>query len=161
MNNNYIDSVFQFIRLNELDNVENEINSVNVNQFINSFGENLLQGAIAFEAIDIVKFLLNCQIDINHSDQNGKTPLHFSAAHSDFESTKLLLGNKLIEINKNDKYGNNPLWVAAFNARGYYDIVKLLKEFGADPNSKNNNNKSPLDFAKQIGDDEMIKILTS
>ncbi|MDR4952239.1 ankyrin repeat domain-containing protein [Chryseobacterium sp. ES2] len=161
MNNNNIHSVFQFIRLNELDNVENEINSVNVNQFINSFGENLLQEAIAFEAIGIVKFLLNCQIDINHSDQNGKTPLHFSAAHNDFESTKLLLNNKLIEINKNDKYGNNPLWVAVFNARGYYDIVKLLKEFGADPNSKNNNNKSPLDFAKQIGDDEMIKILTS
>lgn len=161
MKKNKIDNVFQFVRLNELDSVESEINSFNVNEFINDFGENLLQEAIAFEAIDIVKFLLNCQIDINHSDQNGKTPLHFSTAHNDFESTKLLLGNKHIEINKNDKYGNNPLWVAVFNARGYYDIVKLLKEYGADPNSRNNNNKSPLDFAKQIGDDEMIKILIS
>ncbi|WP_433631778.1 ankyrin repeat domain-containing protein [Chryseobacterium cucumeris] len=161
MNDNNIVNVFQFVRLNKLDSIESEVNSFNVNNFINDFGENLLHEAIAFKAIDIVKFLLSCKIDINHSDQNGKTPLHFSAAHNDFESTELLLGNELIEINKNDKYGNNPLWVAVFNARGYYDIVKLLKDFGADPNSKNNNNKSPLDFAKQIGDYEMIEILTS
>ncbi|MFP8894492.1 ankyrin repeat domain-containing protein [Chryseobacterium sp. EZn1] len=161
MKKNKIDTVFQFVRLNELDSVKSEVNSFNVNDFINDFDENLLHEAIASEAIDIVKFLLSCQIDINHCDKEGKTPLHFSTAHNDFESTELLLGNELIEINKNDKYGNNPLWVAVFNARGYYDIVKLLKDFGADPNSKNNNNKSPLDFAKQIGDDEMIEILTS
>ncbi|MGR3856643.1 ankyrin repeat domain-containing protein [Chryseobacterium indologenes] len=158
---NNIDKVFQHARLNQIEDLKKEVNSSNANDFINEYDENLLHGAISFEAIDIVKFLLSCQIDINHSDQNGKTPLHFSAAHNDFESTKLLLANELIEINKNDKYGNNPLWVAVFNARGYYDIVKLLKDFGADPNSKNNNNKSPLDFAKQIGDDEMIEILTS
>ncbi|WP_330745912.1 ankyrin repeat domain-containing protein [Chryseobacterium sp. CP-77] len=158
---NNIDKVFQHARLNQIEDLKKEVNSSNANDFINEYDENLLHEAISFEAIDIVKFLLSCQIDINHSDQNGKTPLHFSAAHNDFESTKLLLGNELIEINKNDKYGNNPLWVAVFNARGYHDIVKLLKDFGADSNSKNNNNKSPLDFAKQIGDDEMIEILNS
>ncbi|WP_336960147.1 ankyrin repeat domain-containing protein [Chryseobacterium contaminans] len=161
MNKSKVNSVFQFVRLNELDRVESEITTFNVNEFINDFGENLLHEAIAFKAIDILKFLLNCKIDINHSDKNGKTALHFSAAHNDFESTKLLLDNELIEINKTDKFGNNPLWVAVFNARGYYNIVKLLKDFGADPNSKNNNNKSPLDFAKQIGDDELIEILNS
>ena len=40
------------------------------------------------------------------------------------------------------------------------DLVKLLIRCGADALSKNNAIRSPLDFAKQIKDMEMINILT-
>ncbi|WP_123868180.1 ankyrin repeat domain-containing protein [Chryseobacterium lactis] len=60
-----------------------------------------------------------------------------------------------------DQFGNNAMWTAVFNSDGGYDIVKLLKEYGFDSNSKNNNDRSPLDFAKQIEDEELQKILTS
>ena len=66
----------------------------------------------------------------------------------------------LCAINIIDYYGNNPLWYAVFNANDDYCLVKLLVKYGADALSKNNAMRSPLDFAKQIEDTEMINILT-
>ncbi|WP_034738071.1 ankyrin repeat domain-containing protein [Chryseobacterium indologenes] len=161
MNKNNIDKVFQYVRLNQVENLKKEVNSSNVNDFINEYDENLLQEAISSKAFEIIKYLLECDININHADRDGKTPLHFSTAYNDYDTTQFLLDNKSIEIDKKDIHGNNPMWVATFNARGYYDVVKLLKQAGANPNSKNNNNKSALDFAKQIEDQDLEKILAN
>ncbi|WP_336960135.1 hypothetical protein [Chryseobacterium contaminans] len=53
MNKSKVNSIFQFVRFNELDRVESEITIFNVNEFINDFGENLPHEAIAFKAIEI------------------------------------------------------------------------------------------------------------
>lgn len=53
------------------------------------------------------------------------------------------------------------LWYAVFNANNDYRLVKLLVRYGADALSKNNAIRSPLDFAKQIKDTEMINILAN
>jgi len=45
------------------------------------------------------------------------------------------------------------------NGRGKYDMVKLLIKNGANPNSLNNEEISPLMFAETIGDKKMIEIL--
>ncbi|WP_160137665.1 ankyrin repeat domain-containing protein [Chryseobacterium sp. c4a] len=159
MSNDNIENVFQLVRINQFESLRKEVNENNVNEFINEYHQNLLQEAIAYKKYEIAAYLLYCDIDVNHSDKDGKTPLHYATAHNDIKSTQLLLNEDAMEINKKDIYGNNALWVAVFNARGNYDIVKLLKQHDADINSKNKNNKSPLDFAKQIGDEEMVKIL--
>jgi ankyrin repeat protein len=36
-------------------------------------------------------------------------------------------------INAQNKYGNSPLWVAVFYAKGKRDIINLLLDSGADP----------------------------
>lgn len=159
LSKNNIENVFQLIRLNQFESLKKEINEDNVSEFINEYHQNLLQEAVAHKKNEIVAYLLYCNIDVNHSDKDGKTPLHYATVHNDIKSTQLLLNKDAMEINKKDIYGNNALWVAVFNARGNYDIVKLLKQLDADSNSKNKNNKSPLDFAKQIGDEELVKIL--
>ncbi|CAA7196833.1 hypothetical protein CHRY9293_02900 [Chryseobacterium potabilaquae] len=156
-----MEKVFQYVRLNELENLKEEVNTRNVNDFINVYNENLLQEALSSKSYEILKYLLGCGIDINHSDKDGKTPLHFSTAYNDYETTKLLLENDSIEIDKKDIHGNNPMCVATFNARGDYNVVKLLKKHNANSNSKNNSNRSALDFAKQIEDDELIEILNN
>ncbi|MDN3693601.1 ankyrin repeat domain-containing protein [Chryseobacterium tructae] len=156
---NNIENVFQLVRINQFESLKEEVNANNVNEFINKLHQNLLQEAIVSKNYEIVTYLLNCDIDVNHSDKDGKTPLHYSIANNDFQSTQSLLKKESIEINKKDIYGNNALWVAVFHARGYYNIVKLMKQSGADSNSKNNNNKSPLDFARQIDDVELEIIL--
>lgn len=51
------------------------------------------------------------------------------------------------------------LWTAVFNAKGKYNIVKILKESGADSFSKNEAGRSPLDFAIQINDKDLCQIL--
>ena len=42
-----------------------------------------------------------------------------------------------------------------------FAVIKLLVKYGADALSKNNAMRSPLDFAKQIEDTEMINILAN
>ncbi len=161
MSKNNIDDIFQMVRFNESKNLSKTVNETNVNQFVNEFGQNLLHEAVAYDSLEILKYLLSCNIEINKQDNEGKTPLHYSVDHNNYDFTKLLLTTKGIEKNIKDQFGNNAMWTAVFNSDGGYDIVKLLKEYGFDSNSKNNHDRSPLDLAKQIEDEKLQKILTS
>jgi len=161
MNKNNTDNVFQMVRFNELENLKKIVNETNVNRFVNEYKQNLLHEAVAYDALEILNYLLSCNININKQDDEGKTPLHYSVDHNNYKFTKLLLNAKGIEKDIKDQYGNNAMWVAVFNADGDYNIVKLLKEYEIDSTSKNNSDRSPLDLAKQFDDEEMIKILTS
>lgn len=80
------------------------------------------------------------------------------AAYFNLEIAELLLQKKA-QINIIDKYGNNPLWVAVFNAHGDYRMVKLFLKYNANIQNKNRANRSPLDFAKQINDLDLVNIL--
>ncbi|MBV4009937.1 ankyrin repeat domain-containing protein, partial [Phocaeicola coprocola] len=71
------------------------------------------------------------------------------------EIAKLLLQKKA-QINIIDRYGNNPLRVAVFNAYGDYRIVKLFLKYNTNIQNKNRVNRSPLDFAKQINDLDLV-----
>lgn len=65
-------------------------------------------------------------------------------------------------INYSNVYGRNLLQEAIVSCENTIavDLVKLLIRCGADALSKNKAIRSPLDFAKQIEDMEMINILT-
>lgn len=86
------------------------------------------------------------------------TPLHYCAANNSFDVAEVLLKNS-VQINISDKFGNQPLWTAVFNSKGNYWLVVQLVNLGSDCDYKNISNKSPLDFAKQIQDIELIKLL--
>ena len=66
-------------------------------------------------------------------------------------------------INYSNAYGRNLLQEAIVSCENTIavDLVKLLIRCGADALSKNNGMRSPLDFAKQIEDTEMINILAN
>lgn len=66
-------------------------------------------------------------------------------------------------INYSNAYGRNLLQEAIVSCENTIavDLVKLLVRYGADALSKNNAMRSPLDFAKQIEDTEMINILAN
>lgn len=65
-------------------------------------------------------------------------------------------------INYSNAYGRNLQQESIVSCENTIavDLVKLLIRCGADALSKNNAIRSPLDFAKQIKDMEMINILT-
>ena len=75
-------------------------------------------------------------------------PIHEAAANGDISNVKKYLesGVKLnsdYDIKKT--YGGNPLFSAVFN--GHNEIVELLISKGADVNSKDINEETPLDWA--------------
>jgi ankyrin repeat protein len=149
--------IFQIIRTNNIKEYYSVIDTIDVDT-LNDYKQNLLQESLSYISDDISYDLIKRGVNLNNKDVDGKTSLHYCAAHNNYDIAKKILeegGN----INICDNQGNNPLWVAVFNARGVYNIVKLFVVYKANVNSKNNANKSPLDFAKQIEDEELIEIL--
>lgn len=149
--------IFSIIRIGTYEQYEKSIAGVDIDCF-NEYKQNLLQGAIAACKNDIAKDLINRNIDLNHQDSNGQAPLHYCAQYLNIEIARLLL-SKNADINIEDAYGNNPLWTAVFNARGDYRMVELFIEYNANIYHLNKARRSPLDFAKQIDDLDMVKIL--
>lgn len=125
----------------------------------NESGDNLLHCAISYDRPDVALALIEKGIEINSKNDQGKTPLHYALEGNMSEVVKSLLRNPHIDVNSKDNHGNSPLWVAVFNARGNYELVDELLEKKALPESKNIYGKTPLSFAEQIQDIEMVKKL--
>lgn len=149
--------LFQAIKINSYDLFYSEIDKADINQ-VNEYGQNLLHEAVTSRNVEFVNELIKRHIELNHKDANFQTPLHYAAYHKTLEiaETILIYGGSL---NVEDKYGNQPLWTAVFNARGNYELVLIFLRFKPDVNHRNNNCKSPLDFARQINDKILVSIL--
>lgn len=150
--------IFDIVRFNDLDEYLSSINESNIN-LLNTDRQNLLQEAIANDADKIALDLIEKGIELNTQDNNGQTALHYVALYKNSVLAVSILDNGG-NIDVLDKYGNSPLWTATFNARGNYEIVKIFLTYGAKPLAKNNSGRSPLDFARQIGDKTLIDLLT-
>lgn len=150
-------SIFSIVKNGQHEQYLNLITSVDIN-CQNEYGQNLLQEAIESGMNEIAIDLVNRNIDISHQDSKGFSPLHYCAQYSNIRIATLLLKNNAM-VNIEDTYGNSPLWTAVFNARGDYQMVKLFVKYGADAQNKNNVDRSPVDFARQIEDSDMVKIL--
>jgi len=82
-----------------------------------------------------VKPLLDYGVDINMNISSGDSLLMAACRYSNSEMIKLLLTYNP-DIYYQDQYGNNALTLAVGNFDNYKEIIPLLLEAGADPNSK-------------------------
>ena len=151
--------LFQAVRRNDTDVFYSQIDKVDINQ-VDEDGQNLLHEAVAFSNTLLGKELITRNIIVNQKDINSQTPLHYAANKKEIELAALIL-NDGGDLNIEDKHGNQPLWTAVFNAKGGYEMVKQFMSFNPDVNHKNQNGKSPLDFAQQINDQSLVNILKS
>ncbi|KAJ6790264.1 hypothetical protein PWT90_06580 [Aphanocladium album] len=96
---------------------------------------------------------------VNWEDDDGQTPLSWSAASLNWRVVQLLLSrNDLLNLNVRHKCGRTPLSFAA--ADGQEKIVRqLLAQPAVDVNSKDNHGQTPLSFAVAGGRKEIVKIL--
>jgi len=151
--------LFQAIRLNDENAFYSEIDHVDVNQ-VNEDGQNMLHEAVAYNNFPFAKELIKRNIDVNHRDIKSQTPLHYAANHRVLDIAELIL-NSGGSLNVEDEYGNQPTWTAVFSARGSYEIVNCFLKFKPDIRHKNRAGRSPLDFANQINDRQLVTILVS
>lgn len=155
---NQIEEIFVAIKYGRIDEYKKLIESVDLN-ILNDSNMNMLQMAVIRKRDECVDDLLKRKIDLNNRDYRGEAALHYAAAKKDVVVMKKLI-ERGADVNILDNYGNNPLWVAVFYAKGDYEAVKLLLKKDANPVNKNKNDKSALDFAKQINDNELLKMLS-
>ena len=98
---------------------------------------------------DLLEWLISKGANVDHQDRNGYCALHFAGQEKHAGITKILLdADASTELR--DVYGNTPLWTAAFNARGDYDVVNALLSQGASLDNKNNAGKTIRDLATTL-----------
>jgi len=82
-----------------------------------------------------LKALLDSGVDVNMIISSADSLLMTACSYSNSDMVKLLLTYNL-NIDYQDEYGNNALNLAIDNMWHYKEMIPLLLEAGADPNSK-------------------------
>jgi ankyrin repeat protein len=107
----------------------------------------------------VVRFLIRLGADLNVHDNLQKwTALHFAARDQKKEIVEELLKNGAM-VNKEDVFGNTPLWRVVTSKSPNLEIVKYLLEKGALPRKQNKHGVSTIDLATNMGNIELLKIL--
>lgn len=111
----------------------------------------------------IIPFLISEGADLEARDNDGKTPLLTAALYGLASNMQQLIdgGANVRAANKNGVTAAHFI-ADAGNKSGALDILKLLQEKGADLAARDQDGKSPLDYAKDNGVSnlDVIKILT-
>ncbi|KIE04102.1 hypothetical protein NF27_JN00080 [Candidatus Jidaibacter acanthamoeba] len=108
---------------------------------------NLLQEACLYNAIDIVKYLLEKGFNPNTQDTLGITPLH-RAIHTDSKGLISLLYSKGANLNTKDKQGLTPLHTAAINLKS--NALIELRRLKANARIKEKNGMDYLQLSKAV-----------
>jgi len=140
-----------------LEDVITLLKGVDIN-VLDEENRNLLQEAIAWERNDICVELIRREIDVNHKDPQGLTPVHFVALYRNASIARIILENQG-RLDLEDEHENQPLWTAVVSAKGDYSVVALFMQNGADANHINKHGKSPVDFAKQLKNSKLFELL--
>jgi len=85
-------------------------------------------------------------------------PIHDAAREGDLKKVELLLKQQPdLVSSKDEKHGQTPLHIAAFNDR--LDVARLLLADKADVNARANNGSTPLHLAAAKGNKDMVELL--
>ena len=152
--------IHEFARCGNLNAIRQAIDAgVNINEK-DQFGSTALKYAIAEKQIDMVFALLDLGADVSSQGDDGSTALHSAIEHKLPNVLEALLKKCPEAVAISDKHGNEPLWTAAFNARGNYEMVSMLLRYGGDPEHRNQVNLSPLDIPKRKGEPALLELLS-
>ncbi|RPI53072.1 MAG: ankyrin repeat domain-containing protein, partial [Acidobacteria bacterium] len=104
----------------------------------------------------LVRTLVEKRADVNASQIDGTTALHWAAYHADAETAALLVRSGA-NVNAVNRYGVPPLALACAN--GDASVVKLLLDAGADANAAAKGGETVLMRAARSGSVEAVKAL--
>jgi len=139
---------------------ENDLEYVKMNyshiEMTDEKKKSLLHYAVLGSAMDVIKFLLDSDINVNLMDQHGETPLFDCARKGKLDIAKLLI-SKFASVNVENRTGELPIHLAAF--KGDLDMLKLLIESGSYTNKKTQEDRLPVHYAIAGGKADVISFL--
>jgi uncharacterized protein len=105
---------------------------------------------------DAVRALIRAKADVNATEPDGATALHWAAQADHLDIVRLLLTNGA-RVNVTNRYGVTPLSLAAVN--GSATMVETLLTAGADPNTVVSRGQTVLMVASRTGHVAAVRAL--
>jgi ankyrin repeat protein len=120
----------------------------------------LMHAVLAADADpDVVRLLIERGASLDATDRDQRwTALHF-AARDQNESLARVLLDAGAAVDPVDVFGNTPLWRSVMDPSPGTAVKELLIERGADPKRTNRHGISPLDLARETGDNDLGRLL--
>ncbi|XP_061171092.1 putative ankyrin repeat protein RF_0381 [Saccostrea echinata] len=128
-------------------------------EVIDNDGHNVLHDAASGGNIDVLKFLIEKGLDINSTNNKGKTVLHLCCVTGKLYMCKYLVKTYPYLLNFVDNNGNTALHSAA--CRGDIDLIMFLLEEGLNINSIRNDGKNVLHMCCMNGMIDTCKYLVN
>jgi ankyrin repeat protein len=105
---------------------------------------------------DVIRALLQKGANVNATEPDGTTALHWASYRDDLEGADLLI-RAGAKVNATNDLGATPLWTASLN--GSAAMVKRLLAAGADPNKALLAGETPVMVASRSGNPEVVEQL--
>ena len=112
-------------------------------------GRTALHYAALSNDLPEVRRLLEAGFVAGAADKSGRTPLHFAAQEYSVDAAVQLIQHGA-PVDPQDSHGNTPLSNAVFYSQGRGELIRLLREAGADPHLKNRHGVSPISLARTV-----------
>jgi ankyrin repeat protein/dienelactone hydrolase len=120
--------------------------------------DTLLANAAEQREFDKLRHLIEHHVDVNETQADGMTALHWAVYHDAAIEAKLLV-EAGAKVESKNRYGVTPLALACQN--GNDELVELLLTKGADSNSSLPSGETALMTASRTGRPESVKSLLS
>jgi ankyrin repeat protein len=105
---------------------------------------------------DAVRVLIQKNVDVNTTEADGTTALHWASYRDDVESADLLI-RAGAKVNAANDLGATPLWTASLN--GSAAMVRTLLQAGANPNAALLLGETPVMVASRTGNPDVVEQL--
>ncbi|MFE1242863.1 ankyrin repeat domain-containing protein [Fictibacillus sp. NPDC058756] len=137
-------------------------------EHVNLNNENvIIQGIKSCRKIEIIRYLLDRGLDVNHIDQDGMNALMCAITSSEAQKSnewmnivRSLIDAK-IDLNHKDQLGKTALMHACshYNENNSEELIKLLIERGADPAIKDLDGRTARSYARDLNHSKMMYLL--
>ena len=114
--------------------------------------------AVRNSDIASVRALIQKNADVNVTEGDGATALHWASYRDQLEIADLLIRSGA-KVNAANDLGATPLWLAAQN--GSAAMTRRLLQAGADPNQPLTAGETPLMLAARAGNAEVVDLLAA
>ena len=103
-----------------------------------------------------IRTLLQQRADVNATEPDGATALHWAARTNDLETAEMLIRARA-NVKAANRYGVTPLYLAATN--GNAAMIEMLLKAGADPNTALPEGETALMTAARSGSVDAVNVL--
>ena len=135
-----------------------KLNEISVNARDNRNRTPLMYACYDGVCLDNIKMLIQNGADIQASDSNGSTVLHFASSNSNQEVVEFLLKLNEISVNATNNFYKTPVMYACYDG-GRLDNIKMFLKFGADIQASSSNGSTVLHFASRYSKKKVVEFL--